>query len=1056
MRQLCTLIAAIISTALMFLSAQNQVSKPDFAYPENVTKQAITDIDKGIASHDGELLIDALIRYSVAQQAIDPDRINQVTQRIDSVIAVTSDVPTLSLLHLLQAQEYLNTYEDDSWVYNVRQLPLEPLPSDITEWSGDQFRMVIKRELTEAIAPAKALQDIPLSKYSKIIKADKLTLTYYPTLYDFVASHAIDMLSTLNNGKYQINTRWLADRDKFVTLEASILPGNLPQILGLYQSLLKLHDINTPTGVKFDCERLNYVKAHIEDTNDNFAKVADAYTALARKLGNSEYAAFPLLKLLELYGYGHREAPASAKLAALKLGEEYAQAHPVFFLTNEIHNLINRMRSKRVSITSPNVTTPGYPLPVKVSTTNATHAELIVYQVNKPQYTNFRQATNGKGTVIKRIELTFPDRPLEQVDTVVHVDLPGYGNYAITPAVDGEEDPYLSLVAVTDLLIGEINAPGTNAAFVVNPVTGAPVEKVAVMDLENLTKDQRRQLGTTDALGLFHNTAKRDIGQLYPKRGDDIYSPTIYSFYMQPDKEASMSATVYTALPIYHPGDSIDVAVIVASTDLRGSAPAANKRVTLQLLNPFYNPLTSVEVTTDAWGRAQARLLAPINGPQGNYPIRVKIADKTSEQYIGGTTVMVSDYKMPQVKVTLDQPKLIAGQPVAITGKVTNYTDFPLSDSKIQLSLSNAPRWRWWSIGNSAAPFYTAQATTDADGGFTVEVPAAVFENAPQPNGTFVAQVVATAPSGESQSGNVRFSRSKEYTISASIPEAINAAEPYDIGAKISDGDDVVQISLVLTLDKDGRQVARLPLKSEGSLNFSDIPSGTYSYTLAPDDPKINAENLEGEIVVYRLNDKASPVAELLWMPTMVLIDADEHGVCTMHIECAADSTFALLTVASSERTLRCEWLTLHKGMNAIDLQLPEGVEEARASLDATHNLETCSLFKVIRTPKGSNRLRLHITSMRDKVTPGAEEQITLTLTNSDGSPAQGALIVDMWNKSLEALAQLTMRPPHFTKDIDLCTQMAMSNIRVIVTSQPSRLNTVNLVAPQYNFYKNQ
>lgn len=1055
MRQFFTLATVIISSFLMLSFSQNKVAKPDFSYPENVTKQAIADIDKGIASHDGQLVIDALIRYSIAQQAIDPNRINQVTQRIDSVIAATTDVATRALLHMLQAREYLNAYNYDSWAYNERQLPLEPLPRDITEWSGDQFKMVINRELTEALKPIKALQDTPLNKYSKVIEADKLTLTYYPTLYDFVASQALEILMRNDGLIFRTNTRWLADRDKFITLDPSTLPGYMPQVIGIYQSLLKLHDTNTPAGAMVDCERLEYVKGHIDDTDENIAMVADAYAALARKLGDSEYAAFPLHGQLDLYAYGHSYGTTTDRMAALKQSEKYVQRHPDFFLTNEIHNMINQMRRKTVNISSPNVTTPGHPLPVKITATNTTHAELIIYQVNKPQYSSIRGGKKDKKTVIKRIDITLPDRPLEQVDTVVNVDLPGYGNYAITPMVDGEEDSYLSLVAVTDLLIGGINIPGTNASFVVNPVTGEPVEKVAVMEIENLSKDQRRQIGTTDALGLLYNSGKRDIGELYPKRGIDIYSPTTHNFYSEPDKEARLRATAYTALPIYHPGDSIDVAVIVASTDLRGSAPAPNKHITLQLFNPYYNAVTSVEVTTDSWGRAQAKLLAPVNGAQGSYHIQVQESGNNYATIIGSTSVMVSDYKMPQVKVTLNEPKMVAGKPVVISGKVTNYTDFPLADSKIQLSLSNTPSWRWWWSSASSGPFYTAQATTDADGNFTITVPAAALDNAPQPRGTFMAEVVATAPSGESQSGNVIFTCGKDYIITADIPDAINAPQPCNINAKIADAEGVAQIPLVLTLEKDGRQVARLPLKSDAALNLSDIPSGMYSYSLAPADRSISAQALTGTVVVYRLNDKTSPVDQLLWVPTSSAITADADGHAVMHVECSTDSTYALLTVASAERTLRCEWLTLHPGMNAIDLQLPAGVEMACASLIATRNLNTGTVSQMVRSVKASNKLQLHITSMRDKVTPGADEQITLTLTNADGSPAQGALIVDMWNKSLEVLAPLSMTPPSYHSSIYWRTSMASRSISADVMVQQSLLRTVELTPPHYNFYEN-
>ncbi len=1046
------IISAIITItfATLMSSAQSSLSAPDFAFPEKVTSQAITDYNKAIASGDGQMVIDAMIRYSLAQTDIDPARVNSVTARIDSAITASADPLTKSLLHLLQARTYYDAYVRDSWAYNERQLPLEPLPADITEWSGDQFRMLIKRNISEALKPYDELASTPIDRFSKVIVADRTTQQYYPALLDFVASQSLSLLSGMSNDTYQIGTRWLDPTRQFIKLDPTLLPGNLPTVMSIYQAALKAHAADSPAGVMWDCQRLNYVSTHLpsDDDDDGVKQYNNALSALLRQLGDSEYAAFPLT---------YMRYPSRGDVAALKeyltALEAYVQRHPDFLLTNTIQNLINQMKQKSVEVNYRAVTTLGHPLPVTVRSTNATEAELLVYQVNQPQATRFDRKVKSQSKLIDRIPLTFPDRPLERVDTAIEVTLPAYGNYAIVEAVDGEESTNTRLVAVTDVMLGSVSAPGTDVAFVVNPLTGEPVEKVQVMNLENLSKDQRRPVGTTDDFGLLNLPKRRDELNLYPRRGDDIYSPAVGSYYAERDNDTRYSACVYTALPIYHPGDSIDIAAIVSATDLKGTRPVEGRRLTVQLLNPYYDAVTSTVATTDDWGCIQARLLAPTNNSQGSYIVRI-LTEGTKQTIIGSGRVMVSDYKMPQVMVTLNEPRMVAGQPVVISGKVTNYTGFPLEGSKIALRLSNAPRWRWWYNGDNTSPFYTAETTADASGAFTITIPAAVLVNAPLPDGMMRAEVIATAPSGESQSDAVSLAAGKAYQINADIPAVINAGRPLAISATVNDANGPANIPLKLTLKSETAKDRTYLLKPGVEIDLSDIASGEYEYSIAPTDAAISAKAVEGSLIIYRDDDTASPVSQLLWSPISNYLDANDRGQAVMQIECATDSTYALLTFTTAERTLRREWVMLHQGMNRINLQLPDGVDLARATLIATRDLRYGAKSLSVRSVRAQNSLKLHITSMRDRVTPGAEEQITLTLTNADGSPAQGALIVDMWNKSLQTLAPLRMTAPYFDSDIPIGYTLVEGSVSSSVRSKVRWLNTKSVEEPEFNFYQ--
>ena len=59
----------------------------DFNFPQDVSKEALVDLDKALKSGDGELTIDALVRYGIAQSSISQDNMADIVSRIENAIA---------------------------------------------------------------------------------------------------------------------------------------------------------------------------------------------------------------------------------------------------------------------------------------------------------------------------------------------------------------------------------------------------------------------------------------------------------------------------------------------------------------------------------------------------------------------------------------------------------------------------------------------------------------------------------------------------------------------------------------------------------------------------------------------------------------------------------------------------------------------------------------------------------------------------------------------------------------------------------------------------------
>ena len=121
---------------------------------------------------------------------------------------------------MLLADIYLDIYQADKWVYDHRELPAAPLPADYTEWSGKQFRSRIDLLCEEALSAADALKKAPIADYQSIIRADRLTRIFYPTLYDFAASFTIRTRKQLSPFSSCFSLIYLSPRRVF---EASVI-----------------------------------------------------------------------------------------------------------------------------------------------------------------------------------------------------------------------------------------------------------------------------------------------------------------------------------------------------------------------------------------------------------------------------------------------------------------------------------------------------------------------------------------------------------------------------------------------------------------------------------------------------------------------------------------------------------------------------------------------------------------------------------------------------------------------------------------------------------------
>ncbi|MDE6120573.1 MAG: hypothetical protein K2F63_02155, partial [Muribaculaceae bacterium] len=185
-------LAILMLALLAFIQARGEgmrFCEPDFDYPAKVEKNALALLAKAEsmeAPQAGLARLRALIELCRAQRSIDPNSVYSQPAKVAALIDAPGNTDAdRAMLMALQAKLYSGIYRRDRWNFDRVDAPLEPLPADVSEWSGEQFRSVIM-DLYRRALDVKAVASTPVTVYSDVIEYSDEAPLYLPTVRDFI------------------------------------------------------------------------------------------------------------------------------------------------------------------------------------------------------------------------------------------------------------------------------------------------------------------------------------------------------------------------------------------------------------------------------------------------------------------------------------------------------------------------------------------------------------------------------------------------------------------------------------------------------------------------------------------------------------------------------------------------------------------------------------------------------------------------------------------------------------------------------------------------------
>lgn len=572
---------------------------------------------------------------------------------------------------------------------------------------------------------------------------------------------------------------------------------------------------------------------------------------------------------------------------------------------------------------------------------------------------NTSAATGEKGK--RSIELA--GRGVFTSDTVVEIPLQQYGVYEVcvsTPNITGKRKAEME-VRVTDIMLQRRAFGSEGDVYAVSALNGRQLDDV---------------------------TLSRNDYRWTAARGGDRWTPALWSGNgHNTDQRAHLHANILTDRSIYRPGDKLRFAVVAVDADWRKSQPVETSDMEVVLRDANWQPVDTIKCETDLTGRAAGEFSLPKDCLAGTFRIEVR----RHNCLLGIQMVTVADYKAPTFEVKA-QGERVGESGVNVVGTAIGYNGFPIAGATVSVKILTLPRWSWW-YNFCLVPAQTVaeiECVTDEGGNYSVDM-SGVPEDVP-----LRAEVVVGSPTGETRQTSA-FVASRPYLIEAQIPSCFTPGSLPEIRVVDHLG---YASNVPFVVEINGEQGIIVPDR-----DWSNVPSGRYTLKVRTEEPAF-AFPFESEMFCfYRRDDKIPPAQMSLFVPVRSVNVGDKLLVGTSY-----DDQYILCTICDGDKVISSKWLPVNAGNRWLDIDLPQGVDNAVMTLTTMRRFANESVDVKISRANVARSLRVEFVSLRDRTVPGERERWTIKVTDNLGKTAATPVVLDVYSKALDALMPHALR----------------------------------------------
>ncbi|WP_020570836.1 alpha-2-macroglobulin family protein [Neolewinella persica] len=1076
MRHLLLALLLALTTGLMSQDYKAEYDKMEAAQKDGKPRSALTAAEelfaKAARANDEDQMVKALAWRAAFTGQIEEDGADAAIKLLQQELAGNKDREVVTpILHFMLGSTYYRYAQQNSWrLRNATATTNDSLPANerpLADWNLQQLADAADQHLFKALELAEASRT-ELSTIPAIVTGDKERFVEQPTLYDLLAREAFTMLGSpllsVSDPEVPNPEQYLGSAASFVQL-----PLDMDSSTGTYRKLKILQSLTnfhlgppSPALLDVNVMRLQYIRQFgIPDT-----AYAAAFSRMHENFSATPGGDYLLVLEAEIYANGSVEnLGEKPKATALAMLEKIKDKSP--FVANRAELLRRQIMAKTLQTQVQTVYGKTDNLLLSVSYRNLARVYHRLYEAPKLGPSDDFSRWNLKEEALKEL---LSKRPLERADfrlsenddyenhqTETWLKQMPAGRYYLVTSDNKDFDQQKGMVAIADFQVSDLAVMryfDNDQHFfeVVDRTTGAPRAGVTV-ELQRGNNRDRYTTFKTVTTGKDGRVANPNIDRsqlrmvLTDRANDDVFvtDPGYHRSYKNDRQRKYPLTPLFTDRSIYRPGQTVKVYGLTWEKD-QDEMPKmlTNEKRTLKLMDPNYQEVGTVEISSDEYSRFNAEFKLPTGGLTGYFQIQTEG---------GSLRFRMEEYKRPRFEVMLEGPDYaVAGEETEVKGSAKLYAGPGLDGAKVnyRVFLEEVSYW-WWGRngGNDKELVASGETETDGQGDFTVKFTPEKRQQKGRKRFRFVIEADVADDTGETHDASTKVPLRSDKPVIALKPveDVVDVSDSLTILAAGSD--ETLTISLkIIPVTKPGAAI------KNRKWGFPDRPvlepddyAKRFPYMAGEETPELQEWPTNGTAIYSgNLNVKDGEAK--------LNLAASSWPVGHYRVEWAypdgtagEPATFAVLNVEKAD---------LPPGMAyhlQVDERAPKVGQEISLTLISAVDLpnvhgrwssrrgnklvETSANRKAVftYTPKESDRggislnvgflrfnedqgfgqrfnlgwdnkkLKIDYAVFRDKLRPGTPERWTLTVRNADGTPVAAAALATMYDKSLDQIS---------------------------------------------------
>lgn len=596
-------------------------------------------------------------------------------------------------------------------------------------------------------------------------------------------------------------------------------------------------------------------------------------------------------------------------------------------------------------------------------------------------------------------------------DSVCLGSLP-LGTYYVSMTCDGKKYNYTDfLLFVTDLKVISLPVSAKKMRYVVvSATTGNPIP--AAQLYVKTSRQGKETVYTTDAKGECVLEKGSSNCYVSAAKGDDkaLLSASIYNDFnrIYRNNGSVTRHTIFTDRGIYRPGQTVHVSLLAYNvTKGVETAVDAGQNVRVSLYDANYNSIGEATVMTNEYGVAATEFTLPEKTLSGLFHIRTAS---------GSESFRVEEYVRPTFEVSIPRPKVNyrQGDTITVKGTAKAYSGAPLGNARVVYNVKRQQSWWWRMTGEGNKSLLSDTVTTDMQGNFEIRMPMLMPEDnasdeakqagrwwlCPPRFYDIVAEATVTDMAGESHSASLSLPISNRESILTSNLREMMLRDSVNTVTFTRRNQAGTEIEGIVSVAVDGRKIQDIEVGKPFTLP-RNLASGVHSLLAI-----CEKDTIKQSFVIFSMDDKRPVISTPDWYYLSSDRFSSEKGK-PVYVQFGSSKrdSYAYYALFSGDKVLE-------SGAVKIDSSLVTRQFEYKAeygdgvclSLAWVRDGVLYEHSSTITKPLVDKSLNMKWATFRNRLQPGQRETWTLSVTDSEGKPANANVMATLYDKSLEAI----------------------------------------------------